>query len=566
MTPRRGRKGRVNNFTRSTSDLSRGQWNRATIIGVSFPFFCPLVFCPLDRTVPASKFIHSFLRSWSIRLTILVFLLAFATSTRAQTLPFSAPTTPARPVLIAPPPSAFVLFNERVLFPVYTFGDQSAQDRADLANLRLAEALRGIAANEATAKPPQVAVGTRDAQTVLLLDGKMLLTVTEADADHAGLPAAMLASAWADSLNRSFLQALRERQPAYRRWALMRAGLYLLIGMVLYGLARLLAARLGNRLGIPFQLLLAGVLLSRILDLFPQTRFANLLLLAGAGRPLTLCLLVGLSAAVLVRTWGVILRRLFPTIPETLSAQERTERTFQRRVTLARVAEVAGGLVIWLSGLLTVTAWLGVNLSALLTSAGLVTVALGFIAQDALRDFVASLYILADDRFGVGDTIQVGAYEGRVERLNLRATQIRDMSGRLITISNRGITEVANLTARWAQVDFKVGVSYYDDVDKAGALLLETAQALAAEWPDRVLAPPDLLGVDSFTDLSVTLRLTLRTPPGDQWIVARELRRRVKQSFDAAGIAALNNLYAPPPAPPRQTADAAKEAAGDSRG
>jgi len=110
---------------------------------------------------------------------------------------------------------------------------------------------------------------------------------------------------------------------------------------------------------------------------------------------------------------------------------------------------------------------------------------------------------------------------------------------------------VANLTARWAQVDFKVGVSYYDDLDKAGALLLETAQALAAEWPDRVLAPPDLLGVDSFTDLSVTLRLTLRTPPGDQCAVARELRRRVKQVFDAAGIAVLNNLYAPPPAPPR---------------
>jgi len=345
----------------------------------------------------------------AIRFLLLVLLFACGTGVHAQTLPLSVPTTPARPVLLTPPVSAFVLFNDRVLFPVYTFGDESAQDRADLANLRLAESLRGIAANEATARPPQVTVGTRDAQAVLLLDGKMLLTVTEVDADHAGLPAVSLASAWADSLNRSFRQALRERQPAYRRWALIRAGLYLLIGLVLYGLARLLAARMGNRLGIPFQLLLGAVLVSRILDLFPQTRPANLLLLAGVGRPLTLCLLVGLSAAVLVRTWGIILRRLFPTMPETLSAQERTERTFQRRVTLARVAEVAGGLVIWLSGLLTVTAWLGVNLSALLTSAGLITVALGFVAQDALRDFVASLYILADDRFGVGDTIQVGA-------------------------------------------------------------------------------------------------------------------------------------------------------------
>jgi small conductance mechanosensitive channel len=490
-------------------------------------------------------------------LLLLVLLLAGGPNVRAQTLPVSAPA--AHPVLLTPSASAFVLFNDRVLFPVYTFGDQSAQDRADLANLRLAEALRNISANEASAQPPQVTVGERDGQTVLLLDGKMLLTVTQADADHAAQPAVSLAQTWADTLNRSFRQALRERQPAYLRWAAERAALLLLAGMVVYGMARLLAMRLGHRLGIPFQLLLGGLLLSRILDLFPQTRPVNLLLLTGPLRPLTLCLLVGLPAAVLVRVWGITLGRLFPPIPEHLSAQERTERTFQRRVTLARVGEVAGASVIWLAAGLTLTTWLGVNLSALLTSAGLITVALGFVAQDALRDFVASLYILADDRFGVGDTIQVGVYEGRVERLNLRATQIRDMSGRLITISNRGITEVANLTARWAQVDFKVGVSYYDDVDKASALLLAAAQALAEEWPDRVLAPPELLGVDSFTEVNVMLRLTLRTPPGDQWAVARELRRRVKHAFDTADIAVLNTLYAPPAAPPRGPGDATSD-------
>ena len=494
---------------------------------------------------------------WAAGLLLLALLLACGSGALAQILP--GPVSTSRPILLTPPVSAFVLFNNRVLFPVYTFGDQSAQDRADLANLRLAEALRNIAENEASAQPPQVTVGARDAQAVLLLDGKMLLTVTEADADHANQPTASLAQTWADALNRSLRQALRERQPAYLRWAGERAALLLLIGLIVYGLARFVSGRLGHRLGIPFQLLLAGLLLSRILDLFPQTRPVNLLLLAGALRPLTLCLLVGLTAAVLVRAWGITLRQLFPPIPEDLSAQERTERTFQRRVTLARVGEVAGAAVIWLTGFLTLTAWLGVNLSALLTSAGLVTVALGFVAQDALRDFVASLYILADDRFGVGDTIQVGVYEGRVERLNLRATQIRDMSGRLITISNRGITEVANLTARWAQVDFRIGVSYYDDADKASALLLETAQALAEEWPERVLAPPELLGVDSFTDVSLILRLTLRTPPGDQWAVARELRRRVKHAFDAAGIAALNTLYTPPAAPPREP----KEPAGD---
>ncbi len=495
-------------------------------------------------------------RTFLIDLWLLLALLLSvgSLSAQAQGLP-AAPSAPAHTALITPPSSAFVLFNDHVLFQVYTFGDQTAQDRADLANLRLAEALRNIAANEASAQPPQVTVGERDGQTVLLLDGKMLLTVTQADADHANQPAASLAQTWAGTLNRAFRQALRERQPAYLKWAFTRAALLLLLGLLLNGLARLVSGRTKHRLGVPVQVLLWVILGFRVFDLFPQTRLINLLLLTGLLRPLTLCVLISLPAAILVRAWGITLRRLFPPISEDLSPQERTERTFQRRVTLARVAEVAGATVIWLTALLTLTTWLGVNLSALLTSAGLVTVALGFVAQDALRDFVASLYILADDRFGVGDTIQIGAYEGRVERLNLRATQIRDMSGRLITLSNRGITEVANLTARWAQVDFKIGVSYYDDVDKAGALLLETAQAMAGEWPERVLAPPELLGVDAFTDLNVTLRLTLRTPPGDQWAVARELRRRVKQAFDAAGITILNSLYTPPPAPARGQSD-----------
>ena len=467
----------------------------------------------------------------------------------AQSLP-GVPAGAAKP-LLTPSASAFVQFNNRIQFPVYTFGDQTAQDRADLANLRLAETLRGLADQGRADGAAHVTVGTRSGQTVLLLDGNPLLTITDTDTDHAAQTAGPLAQAWADQLNRAFRQALRERQPAYLRWAWMQAALLLLLGLGLHGAAWLVSRRFKHRLGIPIQLLLWAILLPRILDLFPQTRPLLLALYTGPLRPLIVCLQIGLPAAVLVRVWGIALRRLFPPIPEDFSALERTERTIQRRVTLARVAEVAGATVIWVAALLIATAQTGVNLSALLTSAGLIGVALGFVAQDALRDFVSSLYILADDRFGVGDTIQVGAYEGRVERLNLRATQIRDIAGRLITISNRNIVEVANLTARWAQVDFKVGVSYYDDAERAAALLLQTAAVLAGEWPERVLAPPELLGVDGFSDQNVTLRLTLRTPPGDQWVVARELRLRVKAAFDAAGIAALNSLYAPPPAPAR---------------
>ena len=288
-----------------------------------------------------------------------------------------------------------------------------------------------------------------------------------------------------------------------------------------------------------------------MLDLFPQTRPINNCVFLGPLRSVMLFFGMGLVAATLARFWAFALRRLFPPLPEKMSAEERTERTFRRRATLGDVARITGVTLIWILAMLVALTWVGVNLPALLASAGLIGVAISLAAQDSMKDLVAGINILADDRFGVGDTIQVGLYEGRVERITLRITQLRDSTGRLVTLPNRSIVEVANATARWAQVDFKVGVSYFDDMGAALDILRDAAQGVADEWPERILAPPELLGVDAFNDTHVSLRLQMRTPPGDQWVVARELRARVKAGFDAAGIAIFNTLYTPPPAPAR---------------
>ena len=475
---------------------------------------------------------------------LLLTLLLLAGPLSAQTLLGPAPAAP-KP-LLSPAKTALIQLNNQILFSVHTSGDQVASDRADLANLRLAEALRGMA--DRTAVDPQASVGERDGQTILLLGPKLLLTVTDADTAATGKPAALLAQSWADSINRALRQAVSERRPAYLREAILWATGFLLVGIAANGGLQLFVRRTGRRPGWPVQALLWLVVFRQIINLFPQTRPFWILLVTGTLRPLLLCLVIGLPAAILVRLWGVVLRRLFPPLPEDLSPQDRTERTSQRRITLARVAEVTGATLLWTVAALILISWTGLNISALLASAGLIGVAISIVTQDSLKDFVAGIYILADDRFGVGDTVAIGAYEGKVEKLNLRATQLRDMSGRLITISNRSIVDVANLTARWAQVDFRIGVSYYADLAEAQKLLEEAAAKLAADWPERVLAPPEMLGVDSFSDLSVILRLTLRTPPGDQWAVGRELRARVKTAFDGANIAILNNLY---PAPPR---------------
>jgi small-conductance mechanosensitive channel len=476
----------------------------------------------------------------------LVFLTGWNGSAGAQT---GASSTASKPTLLSPASAAPVVLNNQILFSLHTFGDEAAQDRADLANLRLSQALHGLFTARTSDKAPEAAVGQQQGQTVLLLDQKLLLTITQADADAANKPVALLAQNWADAINKAFEQARRERQPAFLRSAFERAGLLLLFGVVVTVGLWIVVRRFGHHPGWPVQTLLWLVVVRQIVNLFPQSRPYYLDLITGPLRPLVLCVIVGLPAAILVRLWGIVLRRLFPPIPKDLSVQDRTERTYQRRVTLARVAEVTGTTVLWVLAGFVVVSSIGLNLSALLASAGLIGVAISLVAQDSLKDLVAGIYILADDRFGVGDIVQTGAYTGKVEKLNLRATQLRDSAGRLITISNRNIVEVANLTARWAQVDFQIGVSYYSDLAVAQKLLEDTAKTLAEEWSERVLAPPDMLGADEFTDQSITLRLTIRTPPGDQWAVGRELRARVKAAFDAAGIVILNSLYSPPPAP-----------------
>jgi moderate conductance mechanosensitive channel len=432
------------------------------------------------------------------------------------------------------PSSAEVTFNNRTLFRIYAADQARATERADLVNLRLDRALRELAVRRSS---PRVTERMMGQDAVILMDGLPLLTVTGADTSATGTEARQLAGDWATEIERALATALREQQPGFWREAAMQAALIVVVGILLHLAIWFFATKLFARPGWPVLLLVWIGVVSRILDLLPQTRPLRNLLRAGVFRPVFICVIVALAAAALSRGLGLVLRHFFPPLPDTLSPEERTERTFGRRATLGEVARVTGVATIWIIAAVVALSWSGVNLPALLASAGLIGVALGLAAQDSMKDLVAGINILVDDRFGVGDVIQVGEYSGRVENLNLRVTQVRDLSGGLITFPNRNIETVANLTSRWAQVDFKVGVAYETDLRAAMRSLEDTAQGLADDWSQRVLAPPELLGADSYNDSAITLRMLLRTAPGDQWAVARELRVRVKEAFDAAGIA-----------------------------
>ncbi len=154
-----------------------------------------------------------------------------------------------------------------------------------------------------------------------------------------------------------------------------------------------------------------------------------------------------------------------------------------------------------------------------------------------------------EDQIGVGDVVDVGFATGTVEDVSLRTTRLRDVEGVVWYVPNGGIARVGNQSQQWSRAVLDIPVSYGADIDAAERVIAETALALAQDngWTQRIIAPPEVWGVESFTLDTVTIRLVVKTAPHEQWRVARELRSRIKLALDAAGIV---STPAQPPTPP----------------
>jgi small-conductance mechanosensitive channel len=472
---------------------------------------------------------------------LIVFLLLLSGNDTLHAQGLGGTSTPSITVV----QSAFVEFNNAILFPVYTNGSELAQDRADLATARLAAVWAAYDNAKGAVSDSEIHATIQYERfgIAVKVGGVLIIAVSPADTAASGMEDEQLASLWASKINAAFAQIILERSPEYFRWAISHSAIDIVLAASIFIIVLYIGIRFKAQRLWPVYTAIAVTAAHHIANLFPDARSVLLDFSTGPMRPLYIIFIVSVPAAAIARIWSFVMHRIVPPLPEHISAKDLIRRTNLRRRTLAAVAEVTGASIIWIIAGIIALSWFGVSLSSLLTSAGLIGVGLGFVAQDSIRDTLAGIYILADDRYGTGDVIKVGEYEGRVERFNLRMTQIRDMSGRLITLSNRGTTEVANLTARWAQVDFSIGISYYEDINNALSVLEETAAALQTEWPEHFLEKPQLIGVESFNDTNIVIRIIARTPPGDQALVVHELRKRVKFAFDKAGIAMTNELH-----------------------
>lgn len=213
-------------------------------------------------------------------------------------------------------------------------------------------------------------------------------------------------------------------------------------------------------------------------------------------------------------------------------------RANQRAITIGTVLRSGTTLAIVLVAGLLVLSELDINLAPLIASAGIAGLAIGFGAQSLVKDFLAGMFIIFEDQFGVGDIVDTGLATGKIEEVSLRTTRLRDQSGTLWIVPNGEIQRVGNTSQLWSNAVIDVEVSYDTNLDYAISTIKSTLDEIWQEDnPDAtVIAEPNVLGVERLSDSSVVIRAVVKCEPAEQWVMGRIARKRIKESLDRAGI------------------------------
>lgn len=210
--------------------------------------------------------------------------------------------------------------------------------------------------------------------------------------------------------------------------------------------------------------------------------------------------------------------------------------------TLRGILTTTAVVVLWTVAVLVMLTQVGFQLGTLITSAGLLGVVFGFGAQSVIRDFVAGLFILGENQYRVGDVIrlQVGGTQlsGTVEDVTIRITRLRDLDGNLHIISNGLTQSVTNLSYKYANVNIDVEVAYDSDVDLVERIINDIGKKMnhSSTWSPTIYEAIKFLRIDGFTSTGMRIKSLGRVEPAEQWAVAGEFRRRLKEEFDAQGV------------------------------
>ena len=247
-------------------------------------------------------------------------------------------------------------------------------------------------------------------------------------------------------------------------------------------------------------------------------------------------LVISVLSYALLRIIAATARRLEARLGEATSA-DMLERLKRARTVSSLVQHALTALVVGIAGLMVLHE-LQVDIMPILTGAGVVGLAIGFGAQTLVKDLIAGFFLTLENQVRIGDVVNINGTGGLVEEINLRTIVLRDGDGAVHVFPNGSIERLSNRTKDYAFAVVDVGVPYTENVDQVMALLREIGAALASDpkFGANVLEPVEVLGIDSFEDVRLVIRVRMKTVPLKQWDISREFRRRIAITFAERGI------------------------------
>jgi small-conductance mechanosensitive channel len=244
--------------------------------------------------------------------------------------------------------------------------------------------------------------------------------------------------------------------------------------------------------------------------------------------------LIFVLTAVALKAARIISRRVVAMV----SAGRTDSEALKRSETLGSVIRHALTIVIFIVAVMMALKEFGVDIGPVIAAAGVVGVAVGFGAQNLVKDVISGFFILLEDQIRVGDVVEIAGKAGLVEKVNLRMTILRDLSGNVHYVRNGHIDVVTNMTKEYSFYVFEIGVAYRENVDEVIKVVREVDEELRRDpqYRDDILEPLEVLGLDKFGDSAVIIKARTKTLPVKQWGVGREFNRRMKIKFDEKNI------------------------------
>ena len=240
------------------------------------------------------------------------------------------------------------------------------------------------------------------------------------------------------------------------------------------------------------------------------------------------------------------------------TSENPSYRTVQRAETIGTALRGVATFSIITASILLVIATYNIELGPIFAGAGLLGIVIGFGAQTMIRDFLAGIFIIFEDWYGVGDFVDAGQASGTVEQVTLRTTRLRDVYGVVWYIPNGEIIRAGNKSQQWGRALLDIGVALDTDIELVQRVIKETADALSKDvsYATEIIDEPEVLGVEEIGTDRIVIRVIVKTTPSSQWRIARELRAKVKIAFDANGIelpppmaaSSYRDAMGPPPA------------------